>query len=176
MPIPSISEMALEKTQLPDYYWAIRHRRPELTSRTHKPHLLFIAMMVSTSAISACSAQSRAGDRRMMPIDQMPAAVQSAPTAVREAYQFAAANADLMREIPCYCGCVNIGHTSNFSCYVSGGGDSGLVTFDEHALNCSTCVDITQDAMRMLKEGRTSAEIKAYVDATYVEYGRSTMP
>ena len=112
----------------------------------------------------------------MMPMDQMPAEVQSAPVTVQEAYQFAAANPDVMKNIPCYCGCGNIGHTSNYSCYVSSVDEKGVITFDNHALGCSICVDITQDAMRLLKEGKTVPEIKAYIDATYGKYGTSNMP
>ncbi|MCJ7432528.1 MAG: PCYCGC domain-containing protein [Anaerolineales bacterium] len=111
-----------------------------------------------------------------MPLDQMPAEVQSAPVTVQTAYQFAAANPDVMKQIPCYCGCGNIGHTSNYSCYVSGVDDKGNITFDNHALGCSICVDITQDVMRLLKEGKTVPEIKAYVDAIYSKYGTSNMP
>jgi hypothetical protein len=50
------------------------------------------------------------------------------------------------------------------------------LTFDGHALGCSLCVDITQDAMRMLDEGRSTAEIRAYVDQTYSRFGPSNMP
>ncbi len=112
----------------------------------------------------------------MMSLDQMPAEVQSAPTTVQAAYQFAAANPDVIKGVPCYCGCGNIDHTSNYSCYVTAVDALGKITFDNHALGCSLCVDITQDAMRLLKEGKTVTEIKAYVDATYSKYGTSNMP
>jgi Protein of unknown function with PCYCGC motif len=47
-------------------------------------------------------------------------------------YAFAADNADTLRFMPCTCGCVNFGHTSNRSCYVKG--ESGdRVTFTSHA-------------------------------------------
>ena len=111
-----------------------------------------------------------------MPMRQMPAEVQSAPATVQTAYQFAAANPDVMKNIPCYCGCGNIGHTSNYSCYVSSVNAGGKVTFDNHALGCSICVDITQDVMRMLRDGKTPQEARAYIDATYSKYGPSNIP
>jgi hypothetical protein len=37
---------------------------------------------------------------------------------VQEAYRFALANKDTLQYMPCYCGCVNDGHTSNYDCYV----------------------------------------------------------
>ena len=138
---------------------------------------LFILLIsiIALASLPACSTQQTTA-LDMMPMDQMPAEVQSAPVTVQEAYQFAAANPDVMKNIPCYCGCGNIGHTSNYSCYVSRVDEKGVITFDNHALGCSICVDITQDAMRLLKEGKTVPEIKAYVDATYGKYGTSNMP
>jgi len=139
-----------------------------------KPFLLFVIFAILTVASSSCSA-AKGASLHMMPMDQMPSEVQSAPLTVQTAYQFAAANPDVMKNIPCYCGCGNIGHTSNFDCYVSNVDDKGKVTFDNHALGCSICVDITQDAMRLLRNGKTVPEIKAYIDTTYSKYGTSNM-
>ncbi len=140
--------------------------------------LLFLSLIVVlfAAAISACSTQSQSTDLHMMPMDSMPAEVQSAPVTVREAYQFATANPDIMKDIPCYCGCGAIGHTSNYDCYVSGVDGGGKIKFDNHALGCSICVDITQDVMRMLKDGKSPADIRAAIDATYAKYGPSNMP
>ena len=141
--------------------------------------LLFLSLIVVllTTAISACStSKSSEVHLYMTPLDQMPAEVQSAPVTVQEAYQFAAINPDLMKDIPCYCGCGDIGHTSNYDCYVSAVDAQGKITFDNHALGCSICVDITQDVMRMLREGKSPQEARVYVDATYSKYGPSNMP
>ena len=140
--------------------------------------LLFLSIMVVllTTAISACSTQTKSNDLQMIPMGQMPAEVQSAPATVQTAYQFAAANPDVMKNIPCYCGCGNIGHTSNYSCYVSGVDEEGTITFDNHALGCSICVDITQDVMRMTREGKSPQEARAYIDSNYSKYGPSNIP
>ncbi len=37
---------------------------------------------------------------------------------VQEAYRFALANQDTLQYMPCFCGCVNDGHRSNYDCYV----------------------------------------------------------
>ena len=137
---------------------------------------LFFLLILLIPTISACSAQNRSSELHMLPMDKMPAEVRSAAVPVQQAYQFASANPDVMKGIPCYCGCRNIGHTSNYSCYVQGSDVNGNLTFDNHALGCSLCVTITQDAMRLSKEGRTAPQIKAYVDATYGNYGTSNMP
>jgi len=146
-------------------------------SKTRKLLLLSIIAVLLTTTISACStSKSSEVHLYMMPLDEMPAEVQSAPVAVQEAYQFASINPDVMKEIPCFCGCGDIGHTSNYDCYVSDVDAQGDIQFDNHALGCSICVDITKDVMRMLQDGKTPAEARTYVDATYAQYGPSNIP
>lgn len=138
--------------------------------------LILAAATLFVATLGACSTSPQATVQKMQPMDGMPAAVRSAPATVRTAYQFAAANPEVMKHIPCYCGCGSIGHTSNYACYVSGVDSRGTIIFDNHALGCSLCVDITQDALRLSNEGKTVPEIKAYVDAAYSKYGTSNMP
>ncbi len=145
-----------------------------MRSPTRKLLFLLVIALLST-ALSACSA-SPTSDLHMLSLDQLPADVQAAPVVVQQAYQFAATNPELMKNIPCYCGCGDIGHTSNYDCYVASMDAQGNITFDNHALGCSICVDITQDAMRLTREGKTPQEIRAYIDATYSKYGTSNIP
>src|SRR5829696_2788529 len=139
--------------------------------------LLFILIIgvIAFTSLPACSTEQTT-DLDMMSMDQMPADVQSAPVTVQEAYQFSAAKPDVMKNIPCYCGCGNVGHTSNYDCYISNVDPQGNVTFDNHALGCSICVDITQDVIRMLRDGESPQEARAYVDATYAKFGPSNIP
>jgi hypothetical protein len=146
-------------------------------SKTRKLLFLSLIVVLLSTVISAClPSKSSAIHLYMMPMDQMPADVQAAPVAVQEAYQFASINPDIMKDIPCYCGCGDVGHTSNYDCYVSGTDAQGKVAFDNHALGCSICVDITQDVMRMLRDGKSPQEARTYVDATYSKYGPSNIP
>jgi len=137
---------------------------------------LFIILVLLATTISACSTSHPSEDLRMVSMDQMPAEVQAAPLTVQEAYQFATANPEVLKNIPCYCGCGSAGHTSNYACYVSGVDDKGKPTFDHHALGCSICVDITQDVMRLLRERKSPQEARVYVDAVYAKYGPSNLP
>jgi hypothetical protein len=126
--------------------------------------------------ISACSfSQKRAGSEgiEMAPLMRLPEAMQSAPASVREAYQFALANPDVLEQIPCYCGCDSIGHTSNYDCYIQGE-ENGQTKFAAHALGCDICVDITQETMRMLRDGKTVEEIRPAIDTNYAKFGSST--
>jgi hypothetical protein len=137
---------------------------------------LLILSLIASSLLSACSTGTTEQSFPMASMDGMPAEVQSAPVTVQQAYQFAVANPDVLTELPCYCGCGPIGHTSNYACYVAEqNADGSVKTFDPHALGCSICVDITQDAMRMLRDGKSVPEIRAYVDQTYAKYGPSNI-
>lgn len=133
-----------------------------------------LVLLVSLLTVACNVTGSQAYD--LAPVEQMPAEVSDSPKVVSEAYRFAAVNQDVLTQLPCYCGCGSMGHTSNYSCYVAGENADGSLSFDNHALGCSICVDISQDAMRMLDEGKSLPEIRAYVDRTYSPFGPSTMP
>lgn len=137
--------------------------------------VVIVFSILVTGCSSPGSAEQHGASFEMAPLEGMPIEVQSAPVTVKEAYQFAIANPDILSQLPCYCGCGGMGHTSNYSCYIAGEDDNGKLIFDNHALGCSICVDITQDAMRMLDEGKTTEEIRAYVDQTYSRFGPSNM-
>jgi hypothetical protein len=130
------------------------------------------ATATSTSSLSSTGSEH---EMPMAPMSMMPDDVKSAPLVTQQAYQFAVANPNVMQHIPCYCGCGAMGHTSNYSCYVESVDAAGKVKFDGHALGCSICVDITQDAIRLSKQGKSPQDIKAYVDKTYSQYGPSNM-
>lgn len=57
----------------------------------------------------------------------------TAPKGTVEAYEFAVANQDVLKYIPCYCGCGELdGHDSNLDCFIKSGSGDNLV-FDDHA-------------------------------------------
>lgn len=137
--------------------------------------LLLLILPIGTTLAGCSASASEEAHPAMLPSDQLPTEVQTAPRAVREAYQFAAANPEILQQIPCYCGCKDI-HPSNYACYVSQVDSNGALVFDRHALNCSICVAITGDVIRLLRKGKSLAEIKSYIEATYGEYDTSTQP
>lgn len=145
---------------------------------THRmTFLLLIFLILLPSVLSGCASGSQVGetDLKMAPMSELPDEVKQASVTVQDAYRFNVANPEIMKEIPCYCGCGDMGHASNYACYVQDYTD-GKITYDSHALGCSICVDITQDTMRMLKEGKTVSEIKQIVDDTYSKFGPSNIP
>ncbi len=138
------------------------------------PYVFFVSVFAAM-VLAACS-QPGTPSYELAPQSELPQELKSQPASVQEAYRFAIANPEILKQVPCYCGCGSIGHTSNYQCYVKNEGPSGEIQIDNHALGCSICVDITQDVMRMLDEGKSIREIKAYVDSTYSKYGPSNMP
>ncbi|GIW04010.1 MAG: hypothetical protein KatS3mg059_0630 [Thermomicrobiales bacterium] len=62
--------------------------------------------------------------------DRWPAVLNQAPAEVQEAYRFAVAHPDVLRSMPCFCGCGAQGHTSNYDCYVREVRADGSVLLD----------------------------------------------
>lgn len=138
--------------------------------------ILSLASGLLTGCGSTAATSASEHEAPMAPMSMMPEEVQGAPLVTQQAYQFAVANPEVTQHIPCYCGCGAMGHTSNYACYVESVDAGGKVQFDLHAIGCSICVDITQDAMRLSKQGESPQDIKAYVDRTYSRFGPTNMP
>jgi hypothetical protein len=81
-----------------------------------------------------------------------------------EAYAYALDHPQVIRWMPCYCGCGGMGHRSNLDCYLKPG---TRTAFEEHASYCEICVKTTLLAKKMLAEGRSLMEIRIAVDQTY---------
>lgn len=52
--------------------------------------------------------------------------------AAAEAYAIAAEHPDLLREMPCFCGCQGMGHRSNLDCFVSRWSITGQPVWNSH--------------------------------------------
>ncbi len=139
--------------------------------------IVFLLSIAGTAPAGCGSATSTSTEHEvpMAPMSMMPDDVKSAAAVTQQAYQFAVANPEVMQHVPCYCGCGSMGHTSSYMCYVKSVEADGKVNFDSHAIGCSICVDITQDTLRLFKQGKNAAEIKTYVDKTYSRFGPSNM-
>ena len=99
----------------------------------------------------------------------MPRYAYSTPS-IRAGYEFAiSAGGDALRQLPCYCSCAALGHTHLRDCFI---GDDGV--FDPHAAGCEVCVDEALDAKRMLSQGTSLQEIRAFIDAKYSKIGPGT--
>ena len=129
--------------------------------------ILLLGILAIPLALAGCSSS---GSQSMA----MPDFVRDAPARVKDAYQFATTNPDDLAAVPCYCGCGNMGHKSNLSCFIQSGAKDTQPVYEPHASGCGICVDIAQDVKRLRAEGKTRSEVRAYIDATYSSYGPGT--
>jgi Protein of unknown function with PCYCGC motif len=94
---------------------------------------------------------------------------------VRQAYEFAARQPDVLKYVPCFCGCERGGHKGNDNCFVAGRDAKGQVTaWDTHGLGCEICIDVAQQAMQMHNSGASLPEIRAAVDKRYAAIAHRT--
>jgi len=63
-----------------------------------------------------------------------PSYVTDGPAEVKTLYEFQVTHGELMRWMPCFCGCgKSAGHKSNRDCYIKSVGSDGSVVFDSMA-------------------------------------------
>ena len=104
-----------------------------------------------------------------------PTAYRSAPETVRTAYQYATANYETLRYIPCFCGCgLSTGHQNNYDCFVKDAKPDGWFTLDPHGLGCGTCVAIALEVSAMRGQGMTTKAIRTSIDDRWAKTGPST--
>lgn len=106
--------------------------------------------------------------------DIWPIEYRSAPQPVRDAYAWAAMHENILRYIPCYCGCGAGGHKNNYDCFVSAEAANGWITMDLHGLSCGTCVSITLETAAMTAKGLTVRQMRAAIDARWSRTGPGT--
>jgi len=82
-------------------------------------------VLASGAVLAACG---KAGDSRpedaLVQVyanpskDEWPDEFRQLPQQTQDMYRYAVRNRAVLQYIPCFCGCVNGGHGSNFDCYV----------------------------------------------------------
>lgn len=86
---------------------------------------------------------------------------------VRAVYRFAAMNPQVMRYMPCFCGCEHSGHRDNEDCFIKSRAADGSVEFDPHGYSCAICIDVARDAMRMRNSGADVPSIRKAIELRY---------
>jgi hypothetical protein len=107
----------------------------ELTER--RSFLVTVALTIGTIVLLPLlnrGSFAAAHRYKLAPESILPPDIRKAPDEVREAYRFALANRDVLRYIPCYCGCGEQGHTSNASCYFQDNSTPEKPVFDRMSL------------------------------------------
>src|SRR5881392_1640606 len=72
------------------------------------------------------------------------------PDVVRAVYRFAAEREDVLRYVPCFCGCEASGHQSSAQCFVKSRAKNGdVVAWNDHGMTCAMCLAVAERAMQM---------------------------
>jgi hypothetical protein len=76
----------------------------------------------------AHSASASAPAADYLPLPQVPFAPARPMPVVEEVFHFAADHPEVLRHIPCFCGCESRGHKDNDDCFVAARDERGRVT------------------------------------------------
>ncbi|KEO82108.1 PCYCGC motif-containing (lipo)protein [Tumebacillus flagellatus] len=109
-------------------------------------------------------------------LTDLPTFLANANPKIVTAYKTAAANRDLVNQMPCYCGCgQSAGHMSNMSCFIHEVKPDGTVVWDDHGTRCDTCMNITLESAQLKQDGKSVLDIRNVIDTKYKEgYAKPT--
>ena len=84
---------------------------------------------------------------------------------VRATYDFAAQHPEILKYVPCYCGCGEQGHKANDSCFVARRDPKGnVLEWDTHGFGCTICVDVARESMQLYNSGADVVAIRAAIE------------
>ena len=84
---------------------------------------------------------------------------------VRATYDFAAQHPEVLKYVPCFCGCGAQGHKANESCFVARRDLKGnVLEWDTHGFGCTICVDVAREAMQLYASGADVQSIRAAIE------------
>lgn len=106
--------------------------------------------------------------------DVWPLPYRQAPAAAKEAYAFAIAHPEILRYIPCFCGCGREGHRANDDCFIRERPAPDTYLLDPHGLSCGVCVGVALDSKAFLAAGLSRKAIRASIDAKWATAGPAT--
>jgi hypothetical protein len=100
------------------------------------------------------------------PMDQM-----------RAIYDFVGQHPEVLKFVPCYCGCESNGHPHNESCFVKSRDARGNVTeWDMHGFGCAICVDVARESMLMFNSGADAVAIRAAIEKKWTPKYQTKTP
>lgn len=151
----------------------------------------FAISMVAAALLVGCGANDQAGQEhanhaqhapngdlqeKTASVDVLPRFLENQDPVIVQSYKIAAANRDLLKSIPCYCGCgESAGHQHNGNCFIKEELPDGSIVWDDHGTRCGVCMEIAVVSSKLKQAGKTPTEIRNYIDNAYKEgYGKPT--
>ena len=84
------------------------------------------------------------------------------------AQRIAAEHPEVMKFVPCFCGCERGGHKDNHDCFVSSRSAAGAVTgWEPHGIVCEICLDVATQAWQMNNSGASVSAIREAIEKKY---------
>jgi len=125
-----------------------------------------VALAHQTSKGPSSSVRSPAALRKTTPpLPAMGFAPVRPMEIVRATYDFAAQHPEILKYVPCYCGCGADGHSANESCFVARRDAKGnVLEWDTHGFGCTICVDVAREAMQLHSSGADVVSIRAAIE------------
>ena len=88
---------------------------------------------------------------------------------VRATYDFAGQHPEILKYVPCYCGCGSQGHSANESCFVTRRDARGnVLEWNAHSFGCAICVDVAREAMQLYSSGADVVSIRAAIERRWM--------
>lgn len=152
----------------------------ETMKRSRFLHTILLAFALVAGCASADDSAGQAGHQQHLPngdlqeltasLAELPSFLDQADPQVKEVYQIASQHYDLLQWIPCYCGCAeSAGHQHNGHCFIAEVKEDGSVLWDDHGTRCGVCLEIAYLSSELEDQGKSPAEIRAFIDARYRE-------
>ncbi|KIL40877.1 lipoprotein [Gordoniibacillus kamchatkensis] len=137
-----------------------------------------IAALSISFVVSACGStkdqahqgHSMNGDlqEKTASVKVLPKFLSNQPEQIRLVYEAAGNATEVLKWIPCYCGCgESAGHAGNMNCFIKQVNQDGSVVWDDHGTRCGVCLQIAAQSIKMKQDGKTLKEIRSYIDKTY---------
>ena len=122
--------------------------------------------------------QSQTAAKFSTPPIPSPGFVPSRPVeVVRSVYEFAGQHPEILKFVPCYCGCEANGHPHNESCFVKRRDAKGnVVEWDSHGFGCQICIDVAREAMMMYRSGADPVAIRSSIEKKWTPKFRTKTP
>jgi hypothetical protein len=128
--------------------------------------------LVALVAILAVAATAQSPSPTKPPVLHLPAIdprlLPRPPVIIQAVYRYAAEHPEVLRYVPCFCGCNEMGHRSSEDCFVKSRSKNGTVTeWNEHGIACAMCIAVAERAMIMCETGASLSDVRADIEKRY---------
>ena len=124
-----------------------------------------VTLASQASKPQAASPKPQAARKSAPPLPNVGFAPVRPMDVVRATYDFAAQHPEVLKYVPCYCGCGSQGHMANEACFVARRDPRGnVLEWDTHGFGCTICIDVAREAMQMYSSGADVRSIRAAIE------------